>query len=162
MQSYRSSREVKDSQRSKETQGMRECWERDPQNHRMVWMGRDLKGQPGTTPTIPGCSKLQPRLGHFQGSWGSHSISGNLSQGLSTFTGGINSFLTTDLNLSSFSLEHHWNVIPHPIQKKLLAADPIGTGTQFQRAEGATKPFSWRGFLLQKTLMGLKSHWSPK
>lgn len=50
MQSYRSSRAVKGSQRSKETQGMRECWEWDPQNQGMVWMGRDIKRTTSTTP----------------------------------------------------------------------------------------------------------------
>ena len=53
-------------------------------NHRMVWIGRDLKDHlfptplpwAGTPSTRPGCSKpIQPGLEHCQG-WGIHNLSG--------------------------------------------------------------------------------------
>ena len=78
----------------------------------MVWVGRDLKDHPvpppalGRDPLPPAQgapSPVQPGLEPCQGG-GSHSFSGQSGQGLTTLMG-KDFFLTSNLNLPSFSLK---------------------------------------------------------
>ena len=86
------------------------------QNHRMAWVGRDLKDHETSNPhhrqghqplhlilDQAAQGSIQPGLEHLQG-WGIHSLSGQLFQHLTTLI--VKNFpLTSKLNLSLLQLK---------------------------------------------------------
>lgn len=95
-----------------------------PDNHGMVWVGRDPKAHLIPPPAMAAApSLLQPGLGHFQGSRTSHSCSGHLCQRLPTMA-----------RLALDGLEGH--IQPKPFhdcslgfQAEICQADPCCCGS---------------------------------